>query len=139
MGGFLQTISTDGFLFEKGPKIFKAARSPALLELIDALGLTQQRIASNPQVNRRYVWSEDKLNLLPTNLAGFLTSSMTRPLLRALFTEWQKPAHEMIEHLDFIVRRFNKQAAERLFDPLIVRHLCRRYAEAIDQELFSST
>ncbi len=51
VGGFLQTISTDGFLFEKGPKIFKAARSTALLELIEALGLTQQRIASNPQVN----------------------------------------------------------------------------------------
>ncbi len=46
---------------------------------------------------------------------------MTRPLLRALFTEWQKPAHADDESIwDFIVRRFNKQTAERLFDPLIV-------------------
>lgn len=121
VGGFLQTISADSFLFEKGPKIFKASRSEALLELIDDLGLSTQRLISNPNMKQRYVWRNGKLNLLPTNPISFLTSPLTRPLLGALFTEWQRPANTEDESIwDFVVRRFNQKTAERLFDPLIV-------------------
>ncbi len=121
VGGFLQTISADGFLFEKGPKIFRASRSEALLELIDELGLSSKRVVSDPTVKHRYVWRDGKLDLFPTNLAGFLTSPLTRPLLPALFIEWRKPSENSDESVwDFVVRRFNVKTAEQLFDPLVV-------------------
>lgn len=121
VGGFLRTDIEDGFLFEKGPRIFKTSRSEALLGLVEEIGLSSRRLVSGKEVNRRYIWTPQGLECFPTNLAGFLSSPLTRPLLFALFTEWQKPKVPGDESIfDFIGRRFGEKCREQLFDPLIV-------------------
>ncbi|MBI2742842.1 MAG: protoporphyrinogen oxidase [Chlamydiales bacterium] len=121
IGGFLRTDVHDGFQFEKGPRIFKTSRSEALLRLIDELGLSSQRVVSAKDANLRYIWRGGSLQLFPKNLAGFLSSPLTRPLIASLFSEWKKPSLAGDESIHaFVCRRFGESVAKELFDPLIV-------------------
>lgn len=121
VGGHLQTDYSQGFLFERGARIFKVSRSSALLTLLDELDLSSKRIVSPPDIHHRYIWHRNTLYRVPTHLFALLSSPLTRPLLTALLTEWKKPVYEADESIwEFVLRRFNRQVAERLFDPLVL-------------------
>lgn len=106
LGGCIDTVQHDGFLFEAGPRIFKTARSQALLELISEMGLTPSTIPAQ----KRYVWRKQKLRKLPE----------WGTLLGAAL-EWRKPVVSDDESIwDFALRRFGKKIAERVFDPMTI-------------------
>lgn len=109
VGGYLQTESINGFLFERGPRTLKTSRSSALLDLADGLGLKERLIGSDKSVEKRYLFLDHKLHKFPWPILSF-----------SFFKEWFVPskAYEEETIYDFAVRRFNKKIAERLFDPL---------------------
>jgi protoporphyrinogen/coproporphyrinogen III oxidase len=111
-GGWLQTESTSGFLFERGPRTFRKAHSPLLLALIEELNLKGELIDSAPEAKRRYLWMDGHLQSFPKLL---LKSAFLLPVLK----EWAIPANRSDESIStFATRRFNREVAERLFDPL---------------------
>lgn len=118
-GGWIHSSSFDEFFFEMGPRVFKASKSKALLELIDELGLQKQIAIASGASDRHILWN-GKLQKLPQSPCSFFLSSFTRPLIFPLLTEWMKKpltiADESIE--EFIVRRLGKSVLDRLFDPL---------------------
>ncbi len=118
-GGWIESIHDQGFLFEKGPRIFKASKSQALLGLIEELGLAKEVITSS--ASDRYIMSHGQMHKLPQGICSFLTSSYTRGMLFNLATEvLKKPsliADESIEA--FITRRFGSEVLDKLFDPLV--------------------
>lgn len=121
VGGMLHTDHTTGFHFEKGPRIFKINRSNTTLQLVEELGLLKEVICSNAHLHNRYLWWNEELHPFPTNPITFFWSPLTRGFVKALLTEWKQPVKRGDETVwDFIIRRFNYDVAQRLFDPLVV-------------------
>ncbi|MFI5335131.1 MAG: protoporphyrinogen oxidase [Chlamydiales bacterium] len=120
VGGLIGSGVSEEFFFERGPRMFQESRSQPLLDLIDEVGLRSELIYADQNARGRYIWHKEKLLRVPSNPLTMLFSPLTRPLLRALLTEWKKAPFVQEESIwDFAVRRFNKKSAERLFDPLM--------------------
>lgn len=119
-GGWVQTLKIDDYLFDLGPRSFRSeGDGQATLQLIEELGLTSSLIQAAPNARKRFLFTDGKLQQLPTGLLSLFTSPLTRPLIRSLLTEWRvKPGHgdESIE--SFVTRRLGKKAAHTLFDPM---------------------
>ncbi len=58
-GGVIDTRTDGRFFFEKGPRTFSTARCKELLELIDAMGLSDDLIFVEPQ--KRYIYHKGQL------------------------------------------------------------------------------
>ncbi len=109
LGGWVETSAQNGFLFEKGPRVFPISKSPHLLKLIAELGL--EILESNPLAKQRYILCGGKLKTPFSLLPRFLF-----PILREYFTLPSQKEDESI--FDFAVRRFSPKVAELVFDPL---------------------
>ncbi len=118
-GGWMHTKNIDGFLFEMGPRTFKASRCQALLELIYDMGLEESLIFSSKDSMKRYIWLNGKLQLLPSNPFSLFTSPLTRGSLLSLAKEWFVPPGTGDDEsiYDFVTRRLNQKVATTLFDP----------------------
>ncbi len=112
LGGWIDTDTSTGFLFEKGPRIFRGSRSAHFLALIKELDLEAELIESKKEGHARYLWREGKLRKIP---------SLSWSLLAGFFKEWRTPP---LKHVDesvweFACRRFNRVTAECIFDPMV--------------------
>lgn len=121
-GGWIQTIDHEGFLFELGPRSCRSrGAGHHTLQLLEELGLCQEVVGADPTARHRYLWKDQQLKLLPSSLWGFLTSPLTRPLLRVLWKEWwRKPLYKEDESIAaFMTRRFSQETLDVFMDPLI--------------------
>ncbi|MDR2539861.1 MAG: protoporphyrinogen oxidase [Chlamydiales bacterium] len=121
IGGLFHTDHTTGFHFEKGPRTFKINQCSTTLQLAEELGLLREVIWSETLSHNRYLWWDEKLHKFPTNLISFLWSPLTKGCIKALITEWKRPTKQGDETVwAFVLRRFNYDVAQRLFDPMVV-------------------
>ncbi|VHO04136.1 protoporphyrinogen oxidase [Candidatus Rhabdochlamydia sp. T3358] len=121
IGGLFHTDHTTGFHFEKGPRTFKINRCPTTLQLAEELGLLREIIWSGNLPHNRYLWWNEELHKFPTNLISFLWSPLTKGFIKALITEWKHPVKKGDETVwEFVIRRFNYDVAQKLFDPMVV-------------------
>src|SRR3954447_24686051 len=74
-GGVLLTERRSGYLAELGPNSMSAP-TPAVGELLSALGLDASRISPSPQARTRYIVRRGKLVRLPLTPAELLTSRL---------------------------------------------------------------
>ncbi|MBS0625643.1 MAG: protoporphyrinogen oxidase [Verrucomicrobia bacterium] len=107
LGGWIETNTSRGFTFERGPRTLARSRSPYLLQLIDELGL--KTISSSG--GKRYLWRQGKLRPI-----GSYWPSMLCAIARDLFAKRSQQDDESIA--SFASRRFGKRAAELFFDPM---------------------
>ena len=102
LGGWIESKTQDGFLFELGPRTFQTGRCPELLGMIRELGL--QPIFSE-KGGSKFLWHKGQMRPL---------SSFWPQLLRAaaqdLIAQRGKREEESIE--SFAKRRMGKKAAE---------------------------
>lgn len=112
LGGWIDTDTSTGFFFEKGPRVFRGSRSPHFLALIKEIGLYGELIESRKEGQSRYVWREGKLHRIPT---------LSWDLLKGVFNDLRSPSlgKEDESVWDFACRRFNQKVAETVFDPMI--------------------
>jgi protoporphyrinogen/coproporphyrinogen III oxidase len=122
LGGWMRTDASSGYLFEKGPRTFKASRCNAILELAEEVGVGQEIIFSDQNAKARYVLFEGRLHPLPSNPLQMFRSPIAKGLIPALLKEWCAPVGNVPDESvwDFVCRRFNPYVAERLFDPLVL-------------------
>lgn len=120
-GGWLQTDHYGDFLFERGPHSCRAyGGGESALELIEALGLTQDLLHANTNANKRYLYLNKQLLAVPKMPLMWLFSPLTRSALPGLLTEWTVPSNSVEETVHaWGLRRFGKRIAERLIDPLM--------------------
>lgn len=121
-GGWVRTHNCSGFLFESGPRSCRTAgHGIATLQLIESLGLQDEVIAASPAAKKRFLYFDRKLQQLPTGLASFLTSPLTKGILPAIGREWYKQPqwHGDETIYEFISRRLGSTIAERLVDPMV--------------------
>lgn len=112
VGGWVDTDTSTGFFFEKGPRVFRGSRSPDFLALTREIGLHSELIESSKEGQARYLWREGKLRKAPVLSWG---------LVQGLIKEWRAaPSSDDESVWDFAHRRFNATVARDLFDPLVV-------------------
>jgi len=122
VGGWIETNQQQGFLFEQGPHSCRpSGNGIATLQLIEDLHLENEVHVGDPAANKRYLWTQNKLQELPSNAFSFLTSPLTRkmfwPVLRELWQPKGSHPEETVEA--FFTRRFNSAFTETFIDPLI--------------------
>lgn len=122
VGGWIQTVEKDGFLFEQGPRSCRTrGAGAATLQLIEELGLQEQVIVADPAASFRYLYTQGSLQRLPSSLLEFLCSPLTRGLIPLLLKEWLIPKSTLPDEsvYAFFARRLSPKAVETFVDPLI--------------------
>jgi oxygen-dependent protoporphyrinogen oxidase len=117
-GGKIWTDKVNDFLCESGVNGF-LDNKPRTLELVAKLGLTPLR--SSDVARKRYIFSDNRLHLLPESPISFFSSNLLSLYgrLRVLYEIFVPKGKEDDETLaDFARRRLGPEAYEKLIDPM---------------------
>lgn len=110
------------FLMEHGPSSINGASVEAL-RWSSHLDLESQRVGLGPGVRRRYLASEGRLHGIATHPLGFFTSNYLSRFARLrLLVEISVPQGKDTERetvAEFCSRRFGREFADRVIDPLV--------------------
>ncbi|MDA1099875.1 MAG: protoporphyrinogen oxidase [Proteobacteria bacterium] len=121
-GGNAVSERQAGFLMEHGPSTMNA-HLPVSNEISRQLGLDSQRCDLGDGIQNRYLVSDGRLAGISTGALGFLTASYLSPLAKLrILAEFLVPhgsdqADETV--MDFCSRRFGREFAERVMDPMV--------------------
>ncbi len=120
IGGLIDTVEKDGFLFESGPQSFQGTET--LLKLINELGIESELQTADPKVPR-YVLRHGRLEKVPMSPQAILGSSLisvssrwkivSEPLRRT------KPPNNDESVADFVRRKFGHEILEYLVSPFV--------------------
>jgi protoporphyrinogen/coproporphyrinogen III oxidase len=114
LGGWIQTVEKNGFLFELGPRGFRPlGEGKATLELCQKLGL--QPLPCNKSAKKRFVLSNNKLNLF--GLPYLLKCGLISSLWKDLWVKNGKRADESLE--SFFLRHLHPKMVEGVLDPIV--------------------
>lgn len=119
-GGWCQTEHhADGYT-ECGPRTFSAARTPELLQLVHALGLSKDLRWAPKEAQKRFLWDGSHMLPVPPSLRQMLAIPLFRQLIKELVQEGFRPRqnclHESLQQL--LLRRFGP-AAVALSVPIV--------------------
>jgi oxygen-dependent protoporphyrinogen oxidase len=121
-GGKIRTERAQGFLTEDGPTGF-LDREPAVRELVKSLGLEDKLLPSSPAARKRFLWTEERLKLVPLSPPAFLASDLLpwTAKLRIAMDLVVPRAHNGRDEtvLEFAARRIGARAARALVDPMV--------------------
>ena len=121
-GGVIETVRSNGTLYERGPNSILET-NPHIGELINGLGIRNQRIETSPISARRFVVHKGGLVPLPTSLAAFIGTPLfsTRAKLSLLREPFipraAKDAEESVA--DFVVRRLGREFLDYAVEPFV--------------------
>lgn len=119
VGGWIQSFKKEGFHFELGPHSCRQ-NNLELIELIKDLNIESEIIPANSSAKCRYLFIDDKLQAVPSDLFSCLFSPLMRAMpsaiLRDLISKKGEKKEESI--FDFFSRRFGKKITKRFIDPL---------------------
>lgn len=122
VGGWIQTIHSQGFLFEQGPRSCRTkGTGQETLALIEALGLQDQVLAPHPDAHKRYIYQDAGLQCLPKHVWKVPFNALTRGWLKALWRDWRMPKRQKEDESiqDFFARRLGNGWMENLIDPFV--------------------
>lgn len=132
IGGNAVSERRAGFLMEHGPSTMNA-HLPIAGEMSAELGLADQQHDLGKGIRNRYLVSSGKLVGIPVGPLGFLTTRYLSPLAKLrilgdiLLPHKDDGAEETV--MDFCSRRFGREFAERIIDPLVAGLYSGRAAE----------
>ncbi|WP_254507713.1 protoporphyrinogen oxidase [Anatilimnocola floriformis] len=130
LGGVLQTVERNGYLIERSADMF-TTREPWALDLCQRIGLADELINTDPRYRRAFIVHHGRLVPVPE---GFTLMSPAKvwPVLRTpllsplgkLRLAWEYFVPGKKDDADeslssFALRRFGREAFERLIQPLI--------------------
>lgn len=129
-GGVIETMETDGFLFEGGPESF-ITEKPWAADLCARLGLSGELMGTRPRFRRSFIYRRGRLRPVPE---GFYLIGPARvfPFLKSGLMSWPGKLRMMMEPLiparrgegdesaaSFIRRRFGREALAAAGQPMI--------------------
>jgi len=75
VGGSIETIMEDGFLFDRGPNS-ALETTPIIAQLINELKLEDELVYANKEGNKRYILRNGELHALPMSPPAFIKSKL---------------------------------------------------------------
>ncbi|MBT3553311.1 MAG: protoporphyrinogen oxidase [Rhodospirillaceae bacterium] len=121
-GGNAVSERLDGYLMEHGPSTVNALSSAAL-GLSARVALTNEQCELGAGVKRRYLVGDGELQGIPAHPLGFLASDYLsvkgrlRLMMEFMVPRYRSEREESIA--DFSARRFGKEFADKVIDPLV--------------------
>lgn len=130
LGGIVGTERADGFVMERGPDVFLAAKQ-ATQELAGRVGVAERMTGTNPAVRGAYVMRAGRLHRVPDGLTGLVPSRLA-PIAATGLLSWRGKLRLAAEPLvrareddgdesvaSFVARRMGREAYARLVEPLL--------------------
>jgi oxygen-dependent protoporphyrinogen oxidase len=122
VGGWIQTIQNEGFLFEQGPRSCRSkGTGQETLALIEALGVQEEVLVPQKEARDRYIYGPKGLQRLPRHLWEIPFNFLTRGWLKALRYDLRQPKCEKEDESiqAFFSRRLGQSWTETLIDPFV--------------------
>lgn len=122
LGGSIQTIQQNGFLFELGPRSCRPeGNGTYTLHLIEELNLCEEVIHADKASKKRFIFQDQRLHELPINLITFFKSSLLKGSYQNIFKEFFLPkAFYKDESVhSFFTRRFGESISSNIIDPFV--------------------
>lgn len=122
-GGWVQTRSVGGMLFERGPRGCRSkGKGEETLRLADELGLRDEILCAPQEVHRRYLYRHQTLRPLPHSLGSFLQTPWLWRLPFHLVKEWLTPKGRGEDEsvAQFGYRRLGRFVTEELLEPMVL-------------------
>jgi protoporphyrinogen/coproporphyrinogen III oxidase len=120
VGGALATHREGDWRLELGPNT--VADGVALSALIDACGLSGEKLEALPGARRRYLWQRGRLRALPSNPLALLASPLLSPAAKwRVLREPRAPAPPDREEsvADFARRRLGAEVLAAIVEPMV--------------------
>jgi protoporphyrinogen/coproporphyrinogen III oxidase len=120
VGGLVETVEKDGFLFESGPQSFQGTET--LVALIRELGIEGELCKADPRAPR-YILRHGQLHKVPTSPQAMLAASLLGPGARWKIASEPfhrtRPPSEDESIADFVRRKFGHEILEYLVSPFV--------------------
>jgi len=119
VGGCIQTVFKNDFLFEMGPHSLRSY-GKATLNLIRELGLEKEMVFADPSAKKRFLYFNQKLHQVPSTIPEMARQPWIWPMLPSLLWEYFRKSQNHSEEtvLSFFSRRFGKKITETLLEPM---------------------
>ena len=121
VGGVVFSETINELVFEWGPRgVRPKGRGQVVLELVEELGLWNELIFANDKAKKRYLYHEDKLQVLPYSLWSLLSSPYLKLFIKAIikdFTAERFNGDETIAR--FVDRHFGVEFRALFFDSMV--------------------
>lgn len=130
LGGVMQSEVRDGYVLEKGPDLFLAAK-PGGIDLATALGIAPRLIGTRPGVGGSFLLSRGRLfrlpegltGLMPTRMMPFVKTRLISPLgkLRVAMDLFIRPKRGDVDESveSFVTRRLGREMYAKIVEPLL--------------------
>ena len=121
-GGLVASVRRDGFLCERGPQALLDGPA-ATRALVEGAGLADRVVRATAASRRRFVFVGGALRPFPASPPALIATSLLGPLakLRLLAEPFiRRGTREDESVLEFVARRFGRQAAERAAGPALI-------------------
>ncbi|MDP1535723.1 MAG: protoporphyrinogen oxidase [Burkholderiales bacterium] len=121
-GGCIATAREQGCLLESGPNS-ALATTPLIATLLDALGISGERMLANPLSRNRYIVRRGRLQALPLSLLAFLAtplfsvSAKLRLLREPFLPRGREDAEESVA--GFVRRRLGDEFLDYAINPFV--------------------
>ncbi len=120
VGGLVETVETDGFLFESGPQSFQGTET--LLALIREVGIEGELCKADPRAPR-YILRHGQLHKVPMSPQAVLAASLLGPGARWKIASEPfrrtRPPSEDESIANFVRRKFGHEILEYLVSPFV--------------------
>ena len=122
VGGSIETVSEDGYLFDRGPNS-GLETTPLIQQLVKDLNLADQFVYANREGNKRYILKNEQLQALPMSPPAFLKTKLfsNKAKLR-LFAEpfIGKSKDGYYQSIaEFVTRRLGKEFLDYAINPFV--------------------
>ena len=122
VGGAMETIVEDGFLFDRGPNS-GLETTPLIRELARAAGLEEEMVYANPAAQKRYVYRAGELHALPSGPVSLFRTRLFswRGKLRVLLEPFVGRSEEGYYQsvAAFVRRRLGQEFLDYAINPFV--------------------
>ncbi len=122
VGGAIETVQQDGFLFERGPNSFMD-NEPATLDLCRELGLENRLLKQSMRANKRYLFIDGALQEVPMGPGGlYKTTILSSSAKWGLLAEPFRRSNRSVDDeplADFIRRRLGDEILDHMVTPFV--------------------
>jgi len=122
VGGSIETVLADGFLFDRGPNS-GLETTPLISLLAEKTGIRDKMIYANERSSKRYILRNNDLHELPTNPKSFLKTNLFSA--KGKFRLFAEPFISKSEDgyyqsiANFVRRRLGKEFLDYAIDPFV--------------------
>ena len=121
VGGVVFSEKLNELVFEWGPRgVRPKGRGQVVLEIVEELGLWNELVFANDNAKKRYLYHDDKLQVLPYSLWSLLSSPYLKLLIKAIIKDFTAVKFNGDESIaSFVDRHFGNEFRALFFDSMV--------------------